>query len=91
MLNDKRELRPPRKWVTRIYQKLAAGRYAAEWLVEFLIMYERMIQENGQEQADLWALEEIVLTLRPSIAYKAFKLLRMMYLGWKAYRRIAGD
>jgi hypothetical protein len=91
MLKDRKLLRPPRKWVTRLYQMLSAGRYAAAWSVEFLILYELNAHEHGQEKADLWALEELALTLKPSIAYRIYRLFRVIYSGWRLYRRIAGE
>jgi hypothetical protein len=83
--------RQPSKWMTRVYRLLAVGKYAAIWVPEFLILYEQIMLEQGHDKAQEWALEELLQSIRPSIALRVYRIIRILYLGWKAYRKMARD
>jgi hypothetical protein len=91
MSKEVNQPRRPHKWVTQAYRILAAGRYAAIWLPEFLALYEIVMREEGGEAADDWAQRELLHSFGPSLALRVLKLVRVLYLGWEAYRRIARD
>lgn len=84
--------RPPRKkWVTIVYRLLAAGRYAAMWLPELIILYEITLNEEGEEKAKDWLIKELSLSIKPSLALRLYRLVRVVYLAWEAYRKVARD
>jgi hypothetical protein len=74
-----------------LYRRLAAGRYAVEWLPEFLILFDQIVGEDGEEAAVDWALRELMLSLRPSLAVRIERVLRFVYRVWKTYQRTVGD
>jgi hypothetical protein len=86
-----RHSRHPGKWVTTAYRLLAAGRYAYTWLQEFFILYEEILKEEGEQAAHDWAIRELLLTIKPSVAVRIYRLLRVAYLAWQAYRKLASD
>jgi hypothetical protein len=81
---------PPR-WVTQLYRCLAAGRYAVEWLPEFLILFDQIVDKDGEEAAFDWALRELLLSLKPSLAVRIERAIRFVHRVWKIYRRTVGD
>lgn len=82
---------PPRKWVRIVYRTLAAGRYAVYWLPELLILYDLIVSEEGKEAADEQLMQELINAIGPSIGVRVYRVLRLFYSMWKAYRRFAGD
>jgi hypothetical protein len=82
---------PPKKWFTTVFRVLAAGKYAALWVPEFLHLYEQIVREEGEGGAFNWALREIGYSIKPSLALRVYRVLRVVYLGWKAYRKVARD
>lgn len=80
---------PPPKWLTPALRVLAAGKYAALWLPEFLELYDQIYREDGEQKASEWALEELAHSILPSVALRIYRVLRFVYLGWKAYRKVA--
>lgn len=86
----KKDRFPPR-WVTVLYKTLAVGRYAALWLPELLDLYSKISAEEGEERANEWLVDELSSSAWPSLTYRIFKLLRVVYLTWEAYRRVARD
>jgi hypothetical protein len=70
---------------------LAAGRYAVEWLPEFLILFDQIVDEDGEEAAFDWALRELMLSLKPSLAVRIERALRFVHRVWKIYQRTVGD
>ena len=85
------EPRPPRKWVTTLYRSLAAGRYAALWLPELIELYGKIVEEEGEENAQKWLIDELSMSIRPSLVLRLYKLFRLLYLAWEAYRKVAKD
>jgi len=81
--------RHPRKWMTRIYELLAAGRYASYWLPEFLICYQEILATQGEEAALEWALKELSLSLRPAVSVRAYRAIRLVYWGWRFYYKFS--
>lgn len=81
----------PKGWIQKLYGLMAAGRYASEWLPEFLILYEMIAQEDGEDEAVDWVLRELSLTWRPSTVAHCMHIARIGYRAWRAYRRIARD
>jgi hypothetical protein len=74
--------------VTIAYKALAAGRYAAEWLPEFLILYDTVVVEEGDDAAHDWAIGEFKRSLRPASAARALWILRLARVIWKVYRAV---
>ena len=85
-----RDPRPP-WWITQLYRCLAAGRYAVQWLPEFLVLFDQIVSEEGEQAAFEWALRELVLSLKPSVAVRIVRIFRFIYRAWKTYRRTAGE
>lgn len=79
----------PPKWLTTALRVLAAGKYAALWVPEFLELYDQICREDGEQKASEWALEELAHSILPSTALRVYRVLRFAYLGWKAYRKVA--
>jgi hypothetical protein len=77
--------------VTKAYRFLAAGRYALIWLPEFLILYDIVVKEEGEQEARDWAIRELSISIRHSLAVRVYRLLRVGYLAWQAYRKVASD
>ena len=88
MSKEKAKQYPP-KLVSRLYSWLAYGRYASEWLPEFLIRYEQILDENGEEQALEWAMQELLATLRPAAAARIYRFVRLIHLAWKLYNKFS--
>ncbi|KTR02289.1 hypothetical protein NS365_22020 [Aureimonas ureilytica] len=83
--------RSPRKWVTKIYQTLAVGRYALHWLPELLILYSIIQDEDGDEAAKDWLLKELALAVKPSMAHRLYLIYRVVSKLWDAFNKIARD
>lgn len=77
-------------WLRILYRYLAAGRYATQWLPELLILYDQMVVEDGEDAAFNWAVNELALVIKPSIAARMLWILRLAHGIWKTYRMIAG-
>jgi hypothetical protein len=91
MPEGKKDYHHPRNWVVQLYKLLAAGRYAVLWLPEFFILYDMIVEEEGEEAAHDWAIRELMLSIKPSVALKVYRILRWAYLAWVTYRKIAHD
>ena len=87
---DKKVRHPP-KWVANVYRLLAAGRFSARWLPEFLILYDLYVLEEGEEAANNWALKELALSIKPALALRFLGLFRLVFKAWEIYRKIARD
>lgn len=83
--------RPPPWWAAQLYQGLAAGRYAVQWLPELLRLYDAVVEDDGEEAAFDWLLRELALSMKPSLTVRALPILRLIYRVWKTYRRVAGE
>lgn len=82
--------RSPPKWVQWVYQKvLSAGRYAPNWITEFLIAYEDVLQESGQDGANEWLLQELEHTFGASVIARWSWVIRWAYTVWRVYRKMA--
>jgi hypothetical protein len=75
--------------VETIYRALATGRYAAEWLPEFLLQYDQIISEQGEEAALEWALYELAGSIQPALVGRLMRLVRVAYKAWKLYKLLA--
>jgi hypothetical protein len=82
MINTRPPDLPP-WWVRLFYRYLAAGRYAAEWLPELLVFYDQMVAEDGEDAAFNWAVKELALFIKPSIAARMLWILRFAHRVWK--------
>ncbi|GLH77645.1 hypothetical protein SSBR45G_25530 [Bradyrhizobium sp. SSBR45G] len=80
---------PHNKWLTTALRVLAAGKYAALWVPEFLEIYDQICREDGEQKASEWAVEELAHSILPSMTLRVYRVLRLVYLGWKAYRKVA--
>ena len=78
----------PPKWVSRLYGWLSYGRYASDWLPEFIICYQQILDQDGEEQALEWALQELLRTLKPAAAARIYRLVRLIHWAWKLYSRL---
>ncbi len=81
----------PRKWLLQAYRLLAAGRYAALWLPELMHLYDLVLREQGQHEADKLVLNEVMDAVPWSTWLRFYRLFRLAYAGWKLYRKIAKD
>ena len=85
------EGRSPHKRLRRVYRLLAAGRYAALWLPEFIAAYDIILCTEGEAAAKDWALRELSCSVAPSVSIRLYRLFRFVYLAWEVYRRIVKD
>jgi hypothetical protein len=76
--------------VTAVYNALAAGRYAAEWLPEYLELYQDMVELEGEDAALAWASGELLRSFKPAMAARALWILRAALAAWKVYRAVVG-
>ncbi len=81
--------RHPPRWMAEIYKLLAAGRYASNWLPEFLISYQEILEASGEQAAIEWALKELSLSLQPAVSLRVYRAIRLIYWGWKLYEKVA--
>jgi hypothetical protein len=83
--------RHPPKWVAQLYSFLAGGRYSAYWLTEFMVRYHEILETSGEEAAVEWAMSELALSVGPALSIRAYRLIRLVYLSWRLYERLAGN
>lgn len=82
----------PPKWGTKwAYRLLAAGRYAALWAPELWALYKQMLDDEGEQKANEWLMRELLHSVGPSIAIRVYRVLRVIYAAYTAYRKLAGD
>jgi hypothetical protein len=77
-------------WVAAAYNMLAAGRYASEWLPEFLDYYDSMVEELGDKEAQNWARRELLQAPVWSGMARVLWILRTVYALWKVYKAVVG-
>lgn len=77
------ELKKPPKVVQHLFGLLATGRYAGEWVSEFVALYSQIASESGDEAANDWALKELFASLSPSIAARLLHLFRLGRAVWR--------
>ena len=82
---------PPVRWLVTLYSILASGRHKFAWINEFMIALDRIIERDGEEAAWNWALVEFTATLKPAVAVRLLKVVRILRTVWKLYQRFAAD
>ena len=78
--------RDPPRWIKAFYKLLAAGRLAASWLPELIILYEIIREEEGEEKARNWLIEEISRSIKPSMAHKFYLIVYAFHRAWKLWQ-----
>jgi hypothetical protein len=73
-----------------VYELLATGRYARDWLPEFLIGFAEIFENQGEDAATRWALEELTRSFGPSVNHRIYRLVRIIRLALRFYLRIRG-
>ena len=81
---DNQSRTPRKKWFATLYRLMAAGRYLHIWLPELIILYERILAEEGEEKAREWVIKELLLSIQPSLAFRVYQIGRVFYLIWKS-------
>jgi hypothetical protein len=88
--SDEKNRLPPR-WATNLYRFLAVGRYAVIWLPELVILYDLIVEEEGESKAQDWLMKELALSISPSLSLRLFRLYRAAHLAWTTYIKIADN
>lgn len=82
---------PLKKWVARVYGLMAAGRYAALWGPELWEAYKLYFHEDGEHGANQWLMRELVHSVGPALGIRLYRVLRVFYAAYMAYRKLAGE
>lgn len=89
--HDKQEGPASPEGNSRLYRLLAAGRYAASWLPELIVLYDLVRAEEGEEAASNWLKNELLHTLKPALAMRLYIVMKLLHVGLKMYRRLVRE
>lgn len=67
---------------------LSVGVFAEEWFGEFIISYEQIAEEEGEEAAIAWALQELSQAIGATSSRRIQLALRFLKAIVRAYRLI---
>jgi len=83
----KQRLRKPSRWDQHLYRLIAAGRYAADWLPEFLYLYGIILSEEGEDAASEWVQRELLYSFKAGAQARFLWIIRLGYSIWRIYQR----